>query len=62
MSQPTALDALRDIFGSGRVCTKCGREKPRMDSSPCFRCVMENVKEAELIAKEYLAKHEESQS
>ncbi len=34
------------------TCTKCGRDKPRMDSSPCGQCVSELVAETrELVRK-----------
>jgi hypothetical protein len=46
------LDQLRDKYGSGRTCTKCGRPKPRMDSSPCFACVLDNVAESQRIVAE----------
>jgi ribosomal protein L37E len=32
------------------TCKKCGREKAKFDSSPCARCVLENVAEARKIA------------
>ena len=38
------------VVRRGSFCTKCGQPKPRMDSSPCFRCVSRNVREAEQAA------------
>lgn len=46
------LDELRDRYGDGRICGECGREKPRMDRTPCFRCVLERVAQAEKAAAE----------
>jgi len=50
------LDQLRNEIGDGRTCSKCGREKPRMDRSPCYRCVLDNIVAAERAMAELRAK------
>ena len=47
------LNTMRDQFGDGPVCSVCGRTKPRMDLSPCYRCTLDNVAKAQAALKEY---------